>query len=61
SDFSLFSPDHPIITKEYSKAYVHHLLKAEPSSAMRLLVLHNMFFYVRLMQVIRQVIEAHGV
>lgn len=56
-DFSLFSPDHPVIKKPYTKAYVHHLMRAEVPSATRLTVLHNIWFYVQLMRSIRAVIE----
>lgn len=58
-DHSVFSPDHPVITKPYTKAYVHHLMRAEESSGMRLTVLHNIYFYVQLMQAIRDSIAYH--
>ena len=59
-DFSSFSSAHPLMKEGYSKAYVHHLLRAEPPSGLRLAVLHNIFFYVQLMETIREVIRAHG-
>ncbi|MEX0649444.1 MAG: tRNA guanosine(34) transglycosylase Tgt [Candidatus Andersenbacteria bacterium] len=60
SDFSVFSADHPVIQKPYTKAYVHHLMRAEVPSGNRLAVLHNIWFYVRLMEAIRVVIEKEG-
>ncbi|MBI1833637.1 MAG: tRNA guanosine(34) transglycosylase Tgt [Candidatus Andersenbacteria bacterium] len=57
SDYSLFSPNHPIIQKSYTKAYVHHLLRAEGPSGLRLAVLHNIHFYEQLMREIRDVIR----
>ena len=43
--------------RSYSRAYVHHLLKAKEMLAMRLLVLHNLHFYNHLMEEIRAAIE----
>lgn len=43
--------------RSYSRAYVHHLLKAKEMLAMRLLVLHNLYFYNHLMVEIRAAIE----
>ena len=43
--------------RSYSRAYVHHLLKAKEMLAMRLLVLHNLYFYNYLMEEIRAAIE----
>ncbi|MEX1998009.1 MAG: tRNA guanosine(34) transglycosylase Tgt [Candidatus Andersenbacteria bacterium] len=59
-DFSVFSPANPATERAYSRAYVHHLLRAEPLSGVRLTVLHNIHFYVQLLQAIRQTIEAYG-
>jgi queuine tRNA-ribosyltransferase len=59
-DFSTFSPDHPVIEKNYSRAYVHHLMRAEAPSGIRLAVLHNIYFYVRLMKVLQQTIDELG-
>ncbi len=44
--------------KNYSRAYVHHLVKAEEPLAWRLLTHHNVRFYHRLMQQIRDSILA---
>ena len=43
--------------RSFSRAYVHHLLKAKEMLAMRLLVLHNLYFYNHLMEEIRAAIE----
>ena len=43
--------------KNYSKAYVRHLLKANEMLGMRLAVMHNLYFYNNLMQEIRDNIE----
>lgn len=56
-DFSVFSPNHPVIEKPYTTAYVHHLMRAEAPSGFRLAVLHNIYFYVQLMEEIRSVIH----
>lgn len=42
--------------KRYSRAYIHHLVKAKEMLGMRLLVLHNLRFYNRLMEEIRTAI-----
>ena len=45
--------------KNYSKAYIRHLLKAKEMLGMRLCVLHNLYFYNHLMEDIRLAIEEH--
>lgn len=55
-----FSLGNPAISKPYSMAYVHHLLRAEAPSGSRLMVLHNIYFYVELMRTIREVIADEG-
>ena len=55
-DYSLFSEGHPVIKKEYTKSYVHHLMRAEIPAGSRLCVLHNVWFYVQLMSAIREVV-----
>ncbi len=45
------------VCKNYSRAYIHHLLKANEMLAMRLCVLHNLYFYNSLMERIRKEIE----
>lgn len=44
-------------TERYSAAYLRHLFKAQELLALRLATLHNLAFYGRLMQEIRQAIE----
>ncbi len=43
--------------RRYSRAYIRHLLKAKEMLGMRLLVLHNLYFYNHLMEEIRQALE----
>lgn len=43
--------------KSYSKAYIRHLFKAKEMLAMRLCVLHNLYFYNTMMEEIRDNIE----
>ncbi len=44
---------HCPVCEKYSRAYIHHLLKAKEMLGMRLLVLHNLAFYNTLMEEIR--------
>ena len=41
----------------YSRAYLRHLFKAEEMLAMRLSVMHNLYFYNKLMERIRQALD----
>ncbi|MBP1743635.1 MAG: queuine tRNA-ribosyltransferase [Firmicutes bacterium] len=43
--------------RDYSRAYIRHLFKAKEMLAMRLCVLHNLYFYNNLMAEIRAAIE----
>lgn len=43
--------------KHYSRAYIRHLFKAKEMLAMRLCVLHNLYFYNKLMEDIRAAID----
>ncbi|GKX66032.1 tRNA guanosine(34) transglycosylase Tgt [Inconstantimicrobium mannanitabidum] len=43
--------------KNYSRAYIRHLFKAKEMLAMRLCVLHNLYFYNKLMEDIRNAID----
>ncbi|MEE1342927.1 MAG: tRNA guanosine(34) transglycosylase Tgt [Lachnospiraceae bacterium] len=43
--------------KNYTKAYIRHLLKAKEMLGMRLCVLHNLYFYNEMMEEIRAAIE----
>ncbi len=42
--------------RHYSRAYIRHLLKAKEMLGMRLCVLHNLYYYNRLMEEIREAI-----
>lgn len=44
--------------RHYSRAYIRHLLKAKEMLGLRLLVLHNLYFYNTMMEEIREAIEA---
>jgi queuine tRNA-ribosyltransferase len=43
--------------KHYSRSYIRHLLKAKEMLGMRLLVLHNLYFYNHMMEEIREAIR----
>ena len=43
--------------RHYSRAYIRHLLKAKEMLGLRLLVLHNLYFYNTMMEEIREAIE----
>ena len=43
--------------RNYSRAYIRHLFKAKEMLAMRLCVLHNLYFYNKLMEDIRSAID----
>ena len=43
--------------KNYSRAYIRHLLKAKEMLGMRLLGTHNLYFYNKMMEEIREAIE----
>ncbi|CUH91979.1 tRNA guanosine(34) transglycosylase Tgt [Herbinix luporum] len=43
--------------QHYSRAYIRHLLKAKEMLGMRLLVLHNLYFYNHMMEEIREAIR----
>lgn len=45
--------------RSYSRAYIRHLLKAKEMLGMRLCVLHNLYFYNKMMKEIRDAIEEH--
>lgn len=46
------------VCRRYSRAYLRHLFKAEEMLAMRLAVLHNLYFYNKLMERIRDALDA---
>jgi queuine tRNA-ribosyltransferase len=43
--------------KHYSRSYIRHLLKAKEMLGMRLMVLHNLYFYNHMMEEIREAIR----
>ena len=45
------------ICRRYSKAYLRHLFKAKEMLDMRLAVMHNLYFYNRLLEKIRESLE----
>ena len=46
------------VCRRYTKAYIRHLFKAEEMLAMRLSVMHNLYFYNQLTQRIRDAIDS---
>ena len=44
--------------RTYSRAYIHHLLKAKEILALQLITLHNITYMNRLMEAIRQSLES---
>ncbi|MBV4418250.1 tRNA guanosine(34) transglycosylase Tgt [Clostridium tyrobutyricum] len=47
------------VCKNYSRAYIRHLFKAKEMLAMRLCVMHNLYFYNNLMSEIRDAIDGN--
>ena len=45
------------VCRRYSRAYIHHLFKAEEMLAMRLSVMHNLYFYNKLTEKIRDALD----
>ena len=45
------------VCRRYSRAYIRHLFKAEEMLAMRLCVMHNLYFYNKLTERIRDAID----
>ena len=43
--------------RDYSRAYIRHLMKAKEALGMRLCVLHNLYFYNDLMEKIREALD----
>lgn len=46
------------VCRRYGRSYIRHLLKAKEMLGLRLMVLHNLYFYNHLMEEIRAAIEA---
>ena len=57
-DFSPIDPDGCLIDQIHSKAYLHHLFKAQELLAMQIASIHNLAFYLRLVTDARQHILA---
>ena len=47
------------VCQTYSRAYIRHLLKAKEMLGLRMLVTHNLYFYNKMMEEIREAIEEH--
>ncbi len=45
------------VCRHYSRAYIRHLLKAKEMLGLRLLVTHNLYFYNKMMEEIREAIR----
>ena len=45
------------VCRRFTRSYIHHLFKAEEMLAMRLSVMHNLYFYNKLAERIRQAID----
>lgn len=45
------------VCRRYSRAYIRHLLKAKEMLGMRFCVLHNLYFYNKMMEEIRQALD----
>ena len=58
-DFTPIDPDGCDIDRIHTKAYLHHLFKAQELLAMQIASIHNLAFYLRLVGDARQHIE-HG-
>ena len=51
-----FQCDCPVC-RRYSRGYIRHLLKAQEALALRLMVMHNLYFYNKLMERIRLALD----
>lgn len=56
-DFSPIDPDGCDVDRTFSKAYLHHLFKAQELLALQIASIHNLAFYLRLVTDARQHIE----
>ena len=54
ADFSPIDPDGCDIDRIHSKAYLHHLFKAQELLAMQIASIHNLSFYLRLVTDVRE-------
>lgn len=60
TDFTPIDPDGCETDRLYTKAYLHHLFKAQELLAMQIASIHNLAFYLRLAADARQHIEQGG-
>ena len=58
NDFSPIDPDGCYVDRIHTKAYLHHLFKAQELLAMQIASIHNLSFYLRLVGDARKHIEA---
>lgn len=49
--------DCPICSHGFTRAYIHHLVKAKEMLALRFCVMHNLYFYNHLMEEIRKALD----
>ena len=49
--------DCPICSHGFTRAYIHHLVKAKEILALRFCVMHNLYFYNHLMEEIRKALD----
>ncbi|HBF64510.1 MAG TPA: tRNA guanosine(34) transglycosylase Tgt, partial [Clostridium sp.] len=45
------------VCRRYTRAYIRHLFKAKEMLAMRLCVMHNLYFFNTMMEEIRQALD----
>jgi queuine tRNA-ribosyltransferase len=58
SDFSPIDPDCDCVTcRNYTRAYIRHLIQVGEITGLRLTTLHSLHFYMRLMEKIRETIK----
>lgn len=48
------------VCRRFSRSYIRHLLKAQEPLALRLMVMHNLYFYNKLMACIRKALDKNG-
>ena len=60
NDFSpIDNNEFSLISKQYSKAYLHHLFKTNEILGLRIATEHNLKFYIHLMHIIREKIKTN--
>jgi queuine tRNA-ribosyltransferase len=53
-DFTPIDPDGCTLSRTHTKAYLHHLFKAQELLALQIASIHNLAFYLRLVTDARQ-------